>query len=116
MTPEQQIDVEKHEHLRTLLEDAVAYYRHNLFNTPAGKPVLEYLHQDRALKDETIEAFGLGYAPDAWEAGLTHFKAKGYQEADLIAAGLVTEREIDGGGDIYDRFRHRVTFPIEAST
>jgi DNA primase len=112
LTPEQQISVEEHEHLRTLLEDAVAYYRHNLFNTPSGKPVLEYLHQERMLNNETIEAFGLGYAPDAWEAGLTHFKAKGYQGADLIAAGLVTQRETDGGSDIYDRFRHRIMFPI----
>ena len=112
LTPEQQTAIEEHEHLRALLEDAVAYYRHNLFNTPAGKSVLEYLHQERALKDETIEAFGLGYAPDSWEAGLTHFKAKGYQEADLIAVGLVTERESEDGAGIYDRFRHRIMFPI----
>ena len=112
LTPEQQTAIEEHEHLRALLEVAVAYYRHNLFNTPAGKSVLEYLHQERALKDETIEAFGLGYAPDSWEAGLTHFKAKGYQEADLIAVGLVTERESEDGAGIYDRFRHRIMFPI----
>lgn len=112
LTPEQQTAVEEHEHLRALLEIAVAYYRHNLFNTPAGKSVLDYLHQERALKDETIEAFGLGYAPDSWEAGLTHFKAKGYQEADLIAVGLVTERESEDGAGIYDRFRHRIMFPI----
>ncbi len=112
LTPEQQTAVEEHEHLRALLEIAVAYYRHNLFNTPAGKSVLDYLHQERALKDETIEAFGLGYAPDSWEAGLTHFKVKGYQEADLIAVGLVTERESEDGAGIYDRFRHRIMFPI----
>ena len=46
---------------------------------PAGKIALEYLHK-RGLKDETIEAFGLGYAPDAWEEALRHFKSKGYSE------------------------------------
>jgi DNA primase len=70
MTPEEQEAVEEHDHQRNLLEDAVTFYRHNLFNTPAGKSVIEYLHQERKLSDETIETFGLGYAPHSWDAGL----------------------------------------------
>jgi DNA primase len=115
LTPEDQAAVEEHDHLRELLEDAVAYYRHNLLNTQKGKPVLDYLHQDRGLTDEFIEAFGLGYAPDAWEDGLTHFTSKGYSTEDLIACGLLTEREADHESEtarIYDRFRHRIMFPI----
>ncbi len=45
LTPEVQAAAEEHDHLRELLEDAVAYYRHNLINTTNGKPILEYLHQ-----------------------------------------------------------------------
>ena len=135
-TPQEVVAAEEHEVLRTLLEEAVTFYRHNLFNTPAGKIALDYLRQKRGLKDETIEAFGLGYAPYTWEAGLNYFKSKGYKEADLIAVGLVTgvgvsnsvETDKEPGTDsgspdplpappptprsIYDRFRHRIMFPI----
>ena len=44
-TAQEQAAAEEHEDLRALLEDAVTFYRHHLFNTPAGKPVLEYLRQ-----------------------------------------------------------------------
>lgn len=108
-TLEQQAVVEENEGLRALLEEAVTFYRHNLMNTEAGKQAREYLLQERGLTDETIEAFGLGYAPDAWDAAAEHFKSKGYTDEDLLAAGLVSER--DSGG-VYDRFRNRVTFPI----
>lgn len=114
-TPQEQEAAEEHDHLRNLLEDAVAFYRHNLFNTPAGKPVLEYLHRERSLSDDTIETFGLGYAPNSWEAGLNHFTSKGYDLDDLKASGLLTEREGADGSDetsVYDRFRHRIMFPI----
>ena len=107
-SPQEQIIAEEHDVLRALLEEAVTFYRHQLFNSPAGKEALQYLHT-RNLNTETIEAFGLGYAPNSWEAGLEHFKSKNYSEPDLLDAGLVTAR--DGGG-IYDRFRHRLMFPI----
>jgi DNA primase len=114
-TPADQAAAEENDHLRALLEDAVTFYRHHLLNTPTGKAALEYLHQ-RGLRDETIEAFGLGYAPNAWEAALTYFKEKGYPEKDLVEAGLVTERPGDeaqpGPRGVYDRFRHRIMFPI----
>jgi len=115
LTPGQQEAAQEHEQLRQLLEDAITFYRHNLLNTPAGEPVLEYLHDQRGLTDATIEAFGLGYAPNAWEAGLKHFTSKGYQQEDLIACGLLTVREADGESEessIYDRFRNRIIFPI----
>jgi DNA primase len=107
-TPQEQAAVESHDRLRALLEEAVTFYRHHLLNTPAGKAAFDYLVQ-RGLTPDTIEAWGLGYAPDAWEAGLNHFKSRRYSEQDLKDAGLVTERE---GGGVYDRFRHRILFPI----
>lgn len=98
---------EAHQRLYDLMEEAVAFYRHHL-HTPAGKQALDYLHK-RGLTDETIEAFGLGYAPHAWEAARKYFTGKGYTDDDLLAAGLLTQRD---DGRIYDRFRHRVMFPI----
>ena len=108
-TAEEQVAAEEYEHLRELLEEAVTFYRHQLLNTPAGGVALDYLRQQRQLNDETIEVFGLGYAPKSWDATTNYFKSKGYSEDDLIAAGLVSERE---SGGVYDRFRHRVIFPI----
>ena len=102
-TPEQK---EAHDHLRQLLEDAVVFYRSHLL---ANVDVLKYLHEKRGLTDASIETFGLGYAPNAWDATLTHFSGRGYSEQDLLDVGLVSER--DSGG-YYDRFRHRIMIPI----
>jgi DNA primase len=107
-TPEEQMQVEEFERLRTLLEEAVTFYRHNLLNTEEGKIALEYLH-GRGLSTETIETFGLGYAPNAWDAAANFFKDKGYNEQELIDTGLVSERE---SGGVYDRFRQRAIIPI----
>lgn len=107
-SPQQQVQVEENERLRTLLEEAVLYYRHQLLNTPAGKQAMAYLQQ-RGIQPETAEKFELGYAPDGWENGLNYFTAKGYSFEEVREAGLLTERP-EGGG--YDRFRHRIMFPI----
>jgi len=101
-TPEEQAAAEEGDNLRQLLEQAVTFYRHQLVNTPAGKSALNYLLQ-RGLTRETIEAFGLGYAPDSWEAALGYFKSKGYREKDLLEAGLLTERAAEAAsGDEED--------------
>lgn len=107
-TPEEQAAAEEHDNLRQLLEDAVTFFRHQLLNTPPGRQALEYLKK-RGLKDDTIEAFGLGYAPNSWEALTSHFRSRRVSERELLEAGLVSERE---SGGVHDRFRHRVTFPI----
>lgn len=107
-SPQEQVAAEEHDALRGLLEQAVTFFRHQLLNTPPGMQALEYLHR-RGLKDETIEAFGLGYAPSSWDAAATYFKSRGFSEKDLLDSGLVSER--DKGG-VYDRFHHRVMFPI----
>lgn len=97
------------ERLRDLLENAVTFYQHHLTQTPEGRLALDYLHQ-RGLRDEAILQFGLGYAPNRWDAALNYFLGKGYGVEDLLQVGLVVQRE-DGQG-VYDRFRHRIMFPI----
>ncbi|MEX1247500.1 MAG: DNA primase [Anaerolineales bacterium] len=99
---------EQHGRLRELLETAVTFFRHQLLNTEAGRPVLKYLH-GRGLSQESIETFGLGYAPDSYEALSAHLQSNGYTTDEIREAGLLTERE---GGRSYDRFRNRLMFPI----
>ena len=108
-TAEEQAAEEEHQELRLLLEEAATFYRHQLVHTPAGKMALDYLRDKRSLKDETQEAFGLGYAPNAWDATLNYFKARGRSEQELLDAGLLSQSE---DGRVHDRFRHRIMFPI----
>jgi DNA primase len=107
-SPQEQVITEEHDLLRSLLEEAVTFYRHQLFNTPPGEKTLQYL-QTRGLNKEIIEAFEIGYAPDSWDSASLHFKSREYKENDLLEVGLVSVRE---SGGVYDRFRHRVMFPI----
>lgn len=109
MTPQKQAEDEQFARLRGLLEEAVTFFRYHLTQTAAGRPALEYL-QKRGLNTATIETFGLGYAPDGWDVALGYFTSKGYTSKELLDTGLVTERQ-EGSG-VYDRFRHRITFPI----
>lgn len=106
---EEQAAAEEHDNLRALLEEAVTFYRHQLMNTPPGAAALEYLMTQRGLSQQTIEAFGLGYAPLSWDATRNYFISKGYLQDDIMAAGMLSQRE---DGNPYDRFRHRVMFPI----
>ena len=108
LTPEAIEEKEESDRLRGLLEEAVIYYRHNLLNTEAGKVAAAYLEK-RGLSAETCEAFGLGYAPNSWDAAQTYFQDKDYTLDELRESGLLSDRESGGS---YDRFRHRLMIPI----
>jgi DNA primase len=113
-TPQEQAVTEEHDRLRGLLEEAVVFYRHCLINTLPGKGAWDYL-KGRGLNDDTLEAFEIGYAPDAWEATMEHFLGKDYTLEELEEVGLVTHREPEREGQTvrtYDRFRNRIMFPI----
>ncbi|MGB8251964.1 MAG: DNA primase [Anaerolineaceae bacterium] len=108
ITPERQAADEAGERQRKLLEDAVTFYRHQMINTPDGQIALEYLHQ-RNLQDEVLDAFGIGYASNSNDALLNYFRNKGCSVEELVDAGLESRRD---SGQVFDRFRHRIMFPI----
>ncbi|MBI2940203.1 MAG: DNA primase [Chloroflexi bacterium] len=87
---------------------ATAQFFQTMLRREAGGAALTYLH-GRGLTEDTIDAFQLGWAPDSWEALTRQLLGRGHTAADLVAAGVASERE---SGGIYDRFRNRVTFPI----
>lgn len=68
------------------------------------QPAVDYLKQ-RGVSGDTAKVFGIGYAPESWDA-LTRFFT---DPKHAIEAGLLIQK--DGGG-CYDRFRNRVMFPI----
>ena len=65
---------------------------------------------ERGLTAETIERFGLGYADDEWSALSDHLQRAGFAPALAEKAGVLIARR---GSGWYDRFRHRIVFPIE---
>ena len=101
------------ERLTDLLGAASDYFHQMLLFAPQAEGARRYLGQ-RALEEETIAAFKLGYALDSWDSCRTHFNAQGYADEDLIAAGLLTENPEKGTR--YDRFRNRLMIPIRDHT
>jgi DNA primase len=75
---------------------------------------VEYL-RGRGVTGETAATFGIGYAPDSWNAVLKRFGDSDAARRRLSAAGLIVERSGPGrdtDGGFYDRFRDRIMFPI----
>jgi DNA primase len=89
---------------------AAKWFREQLAS-PGGQKAREYLAR-RGITPETIERFGLGWAPESFDAFGTAARKAGYHTADLLAVGLVKEAK-KTGREPYDAFRGRVIFPIE---
>lgn len=87
---------------------AEEFFVNQLLHTDEGKSVgLGYFHR-RGLDDKTIEKFGLGYCPEAWDGFTKSALEKGYKKDFLVKTGLTIETE----RGLFDRFRARVMFPI----
>jgi DNA primase len=98
------------EQLYEILAVAASFYQHAL-RQPEGEIALTYLTEKRRLSDQTIQTFGLGYAPGGWEA-LYRYLVEGKRYPVLLVeqAGLVRPRK--QGDGYYDYFRDRLMIPI----
>lgn len=85
-----------------------ARYFYSCLAAPCGLNARKYL-KDRALTPEIIKKFGIGFAPDSWDALKKYLFSKGFSEQILVDAGLISKTE---KGSTFDRFRNRVMFPI----
>ena len=94
------------ERLWALMKEAGRFYYSQLYG-PQGAQCLEYV-QKRGLSKAIITRFGIGYAPNSWNALVDAMRKKGYTDKELKDADLVGEKN----GRIYDRFRNRLMFPI----
>lgn len=107
--PQEGFDDSLSKRRRRILEmnrEAARFY-HSVLLSPEGKVGYDY-YIGRALSAATINHFGLGFAPNRWDALLKHMRAKGYQPAELVDAGLARK----GQKGYYDNFRNRVMTPI----
>ncbi|HEY8159701.1 MAG TPA: DNA primase [Methylobacter sp.] len=89
--------------LYTLMEQVAAFYTEQLRASNEGKKAAKYL-KNRGVTGDCAGDFMLGYAPDEWKALATRFDQK-----LLLEAGLLVSKE---NGQLYDRFRGRIMFPI----
>ena len=98
---------ERREKLLTINKQAARTF-HRWLYAPEGADGLAYL-QRRGLSRRTLTSFGLGFAPNRWDALIQELGQQGYDKRDLLDAGLAVSNQ---DGRIYDRFRNRVMFPI----
>lgn len=108
---------EKAERLREACEAATKFFEEELKKRmPDGmiyhtNPNLASYLEKRGLKPETIVSWRIGYAPAAWEELSKHLLAQGFTKDELVDAGLAVRSE-KRAGEVFDRFRGRIMFPL----
>jgi DNA primase len=94
--------------LEELLDRTASFYAAYLWDSDEAAKARAYLGE-RGLGEEVLRAFGVGYAPSAWDQVLLRGQRAGFKVDELRGVGLVQRGR--GGGE-YDRFRSRIIFPI----
>ncbi|HEY8319849.1 MAG TPA: DNA primase [Amnibacterium sp.] len=79
--------------------------------TAAAEPGQRFLNE-RHFDAEAAARFGVGWAPKSWDSLTKHLRGRGFTDAELQGAGLVSS----GDRGIYDRFRGRLVWPIRDLT
>lgn len=101
---------ERHRHRQRIYDMnklAARFFYEKLTADEKGMKALSYL-TERGITGKTITVYGLGYAPDSYDALLRHLRDQGFSEKEITDASLAVSRD----GKTYDKFRNRVMFPI----
>ncbi|WP_417478197.1 DNA primase [Maricaulis sp.] len=106
--PQAQQNTQHRKSLVEWMEAAQAFYLRAL-RTPAAEDARRYL-KSRGLSGEDCVRFGIGYAPESRTALKDELVTAGAPIGDLVECGLLIEPD---SGSPYDRFRHRIMFPIQ---
>ncbi len=97
----------------TLLQEATEFYEKKLWEGE-GTKALGYI-KSRGIDDETLRQFKIGFAPSGWHTLQTFLLSRGFNEQDLVQAGLIVQKEdenVSSQNRTYDRFRERIMFPV----
>lgn len=109
VVPEDVVDIQGQLKARLFeINKEAARFFYRCLKSPKSDIAKAYIDK-RGLDDKTLTTYGLGYAPDSFNALTEYLLKKGYSEDDLIAAA-VARRGKNGG--LYDYFRNRIIFPI----
>lgn len=95
--------------LHQALKYAEEFYIKQL-KAPLGLQARQYLIS-RGLDGKTMDEFGVGFSPNAWDGLKNYLKEKKIDDSVSLEVGLFTEKQQTG--HVYDRFRHRIMFPIK---
>ena len=96
------------ERLWALHKEAARFFHSQLY-APIGAEALRYA-AGRGMPKSILTKFGIGYAPDSWTDLVDYLRKKGYTDQELRDSGLVTVSRKNG--NLFDRFRDRLMFPI----
>lgn len=91
---------------------ALEFFQNQLVNTDRGRSVGLSYFRERGFREETIQKFGLGYAPEKRDQFLTTATAAGYDQQMLFNLGLCSPPDASRNLPPRDFFRDRVIFPI----
>lgn len=112
LTPKQQVQQQvkqKQQHdLYDVMHLVARFYRHQLRDHATSEQAKEYL-KARGLSAEIAKTYVIGFAPAGWDSLVAGLKADTKLKQQLVEVGMLVEKE---GGKVYDRFRHRIMFPI----
>ncbi|WP_455720862.1 DNA primase [Agathobacter sp.] len=107
MTTAQKREADKRTKLLEINKEAAKYF-YRLLRSPRGQRAHDYF-KNRALSDETMQKFGLGYSDQYSDDLYRYLRSRGYDDEILKESGLVTIDEVRGG---HDKFWNRAMFPI----
>jgi DNA primase len=96
------------ERLWALHKEAARFFHSRLY-APIGANALQYA-TGRGMPKSILTKFGIGYAPDSWTDLVDYLRSKNYTDQELRDSGLVTVSQKNG--NLLDRFRNRLMFPI----
>lgn len=100
-------DTQKEERLREVCEAAVSFFEAELAK---HAQVQKYI-TTRGVSAESVKQWRLGYAPAEWEALSKQLGEKGFTKDEIVEAGFAVRSE-KKVGEVFDRFRGRIIFPI----
>lgn len=86
-----------------------ARFFHASLSKPGAENAVDYLINKRKLPKSAITRFGIGYAPDSFDALRSHMISLGYKDEELKEAFLCGKSKT---GKYFDYFRGRIMFPI----
>ncbi|MBQ4136510.1 MAG: DNA primase [Clostridia bacterium] len=110
LSPEQEREGIRRERLLAMNRDAAKFFHSALNDEAIGKPAKEYLFEKRGLSKAIVKRFGLGYAPNSFNALGDHLKKLGYTDEEMVTNFLCGISKKSGKS--FDMFRNRVMFPI----
>ena len=107
--PEEEDTVgEQRRRILAINKETARFFYAQLMEPETGRAARAYW-LGRGLSAATIKSFGLGYAPESFRALRDHLRSKGFSDAEMLEARVVSRSE---KGNVYDVFRNRVMTPI----